>query len=251
MSGVKKNVPRMRLNYELSPGVMRFSRARMYSKRGVYAKKPFPVVRKKKEAKPKFIIKPIGGEKNGKERKVPTKRAPKFLPMERNVLKVKKYKTRKVPLRSSITPGTVLIILVGRHQGKRVVFLKQLPKSGLLLVTGPMKLNCCPLRRIAQAFVIATKTKIDISGVQIPDHIDDSYFRKANAKKTQKKGEANLFAQTREKYVVSDQRKVDQKTVDTKVLEAIRKNPERKMLFGYLGSRFSLGKNQLPHKMIF
>lgn len=58
-----------------------------------------------------------------------------------------------------------------------------------------MKLNSTPLRRIAQAFVIATKTKIDISGLKIPDHIDDAYFRRFNSKKAPKKGDANIFAQ--------------------------------------------------------
>lgn len=109
----------------------------------------------------------VGGEKNGSTRIVPTSKAPRYYPAD-DVRQPKKSRKSPKPanLRPSIAPGSVLIVLAGRFRGKRVVFLKQLD-SGLLLVTGPYKVNGVPLRRVNQAYVIATSTKVDLEGFEV------------------------------------------------------------------------------------
>merc|ERR1712048_1051243 len=113
------------------------------------------------------------------------KKAPRFYPVDQVPAKRQAIKPNPTKLRASIVPGTVLIVLSGRFRGKRVVFLKQL-ESGLLLVTGPYKLNGVPLRRLNQAYAIATSTKVngDVSGVA--KNVTDKDFLKSKAPKSKK-----------------------------------------------------------------
>ena len=148
-------------------------------------------------------------------------------------------------VRKSITPGTVLILLAGRFRGKRVVCLKPLV-SGLLLVSGPYKINGVPLRRVNQSYVIATSTKVDVSGVDVSS-INDEYFSRSKDEK--KDGEEEFFLGDAPKpAVVSDQRKEDQKKVDAGLLKAVAATP---MLEGYLAAQFTLTSGDRPHEMQF
>merc|ERR1711885_128227 len=108
-----------------------------------------------------------------------TGKSPRFYaPEDVKAPLAKKATNKPTKLRPSITPGTVLILLAGHFKGKRVIFLKQM-ESGLLLVTGPYKVNGVPLRRVPQSYVIATKTTVDVSKVAVPASVTDALFKKA------------------------------------------------------------------------
>ena len=123
------------------------------------------------------------------------------------------------------------------------MFLKQLP-SGLLLVTGPFKINGVPVRRVNQAYVMATSQKLDISKVTVDEKLNDGYFKKP-AKAKSKEG----FLEKAEKSQgVDAAHKEDQKKLDAQLLPLIKAVPN---LSGYLSSYFSLGKGQYPHQLKF
>ena len=151
---------------ELVPGIGRLSRSQTYARRQLYKGRKTGTAAAKPEVAPTKKVQ-VGGGKNGGTRLVPTSKAPRFYPAE-DVRKPKQSRKTAKPtkLRDSISAGTVLILLAGRFRGKRVVFLKQL-ESGLLLVTGPYKVNGVPLRRVNQAYVIATSTKIGLGDFKV------------------------------------------------------------------------------------
>jgi len=230
----KQKTPKVCRNPDLIRGVGKYSRSKMYHKRGLWAIKA-----KNGGTFPRHDKKPADA--------APAVKPPKFYPAD-DVKKplVNKRKPKQTKLRTSITPGTVLIILAGRFKGKRVVFLKQLT-SGLLLVTGPFKINGVPLRRVNQSYVIGTSTKVDLSGVNV-EKFDDKYFAKQVEKK-KKKGEGEFFeAEKDEKNVLPTEKKEDQKSVDACLIKSIEAVPDLKT---YLSARFSLKAGMKPHELVF
>ncbi|KAL7422779.1 60S ribosomal protein L6 [Cryptotrichosporon argae] len=231
----------------IARNVGRLSRSQVAAKRGLFKGKKTATA-PAKEAAPTHTEKTVGGKANGEKRLVPTAaaKASKFYPAEDvRAPKVSRKNAGKAKLRASITPGTVLILLAGRFSGRRVVFLKQLD-SGLLLVTGPFKLNGVPLRRVSQAYVIATSTKVDVSAVSVPESVNDAYFAKAKAAKGSKEGE--FFGEGKEKKAFPEEKKSEQKTVDAPVLAAVKKVDN---LAKYLKASWGLSKSDRFHELKF
>ncbi|KAI3643983.1 hypothetical protein MP228_010147 [Amoeboaphelidium protococcarum] len=245
---------------ELLPGgVERYSRTAMYKRRGMYKRtieKKLPQVQDEQTPKPAARKVNTTNDKTG-NRVVAAERLPKYYPVESATQAKSSRKTKKQPkarLNAAITPGTVLILLTGRFRGKRVVFLKQLD-SGLLLVTGPFKVNGVPLRRVNQAYVIPTSTKIDAAeAVKAAADVTDALFTKvtdkqADQKKKGKKDADALFDGKKKEKTPLDQAFVSlQKKVDSALVPVVKNTP---LLKGYLSSLFSLKSNDRPHLLKF
>ncbi|KAK7194733.1 60S ribosomal protein L6 [Novymonas esmeraldas] len=179
--------------------------------------------------------------------------------------KAAKKISRKSPefttLRKSCAPGAIAIILAGRFRGRRAVILKQLPHNGPLVVSGPMKYNGVPIRRIDSRYVIATSTKVDISSVDTAA-ITPETFQRAKAEKPAKsegdfmgdrqkaKAEqaAKKTSKAEKKTTVSDARAQLQKKIDAALIAAIKKDAAGKEKAGYLRSVFTVKPGDAPHR---
>jgi len=189
------------------------------------------------------------------ERHVPhhTEKAKKFYPAYDEKIPRKSRKSiHPAKPRESLQPGTILILLAGRFRGKRVVLLKHL-SQGALLITGPFKVNGVPLRRVNARYVIATGSKVDVSGIdeKTLDKVSGAeYFVRTDSKKDKAQSEEAFFKQGEkpEKKKPTSARASDQKTIDKALLSSIKKE---EFLVSYLASSFSLRSGQKPHEMKF
>eukprot|EP00040_Diaphanoeca_grandis_P004133 m.27184 g.27184 ORF g.27184 m.27184 type:complete len:240 (+) comp15700_c0_seq1:131-850(+) len=234
-------------NVMLTRGISKYSRTAMYKKRGLFKKAGKPTTKVARASPTATKSKKIGGAKNGGTRDIRVQKPQKYYPTVDVISKSKRTKVTKTKaIRASITPGTVLILVSGKFAGKRVIALKNLP-SGLIAVSGPFGLNGVPLKRVNQAYVIATSTKVaGVEGIA-GDDVNDDFFKRPQGSKNKPSGD--FFEKQDDAAKVLDPARIAaQKAVDAKLTPLIEKVPH---LRDYMRSIFTLRKGQFPHEMQF
>jgi len=231
--GGKRGVRKAGRNPELIKGVRRHGAVRASQRKASYK------FSKKGLGKSTAHVKPVRADKtDGRFYAADDTKVP---------LRNNKAAAKPAKLRRSIRAGTVVIVLAGHFRGKRVIVLKQLKKSGLLLVTGPYKVNGVPLRRLNQAYVIATSTNVDVSKVDV-SKIDDAFFTRKTVKKDASKDADKFFDKNSHKSGVSAARKAETARVDAAVKAVVKATPSLK---AYLNAKFTLTRGQKPHELKF
>jgi len=220
----------------VNAAVSKNSRSALYAKKVVYEKRRWTTRAEKK----KDVKEP---SKNRPQKSYPTDDVRR----RKKSVGVGKDYQGSTKLKAGLVPGSIVILVAGRHRGKRAVFLKQL-QSGLLLVTGPFKINGVPLRRVNQKYVLPTSTKLELGSVSIPDRVDDKYFARVELNAQDQQDQGEIFQQKKAVYSASSERKEDQKAVDASIIAAAKKVPH---MVNYLGSNFALRNGQAPHNMVF
>ncbi|RZR76994.1 hypothetical protein BHM03_00001925 [Ensete ventricosum] len=237
-------------NPSLIRGIGKFSRSKMYHKRGIWAIKA-----KNGGSFPHHDPKPA-------EPAPSSAKPPKFYPADDVKTPIpNRRKPKPTKLRYMDTPPSLSVVLCTEIVWNYVLGFE----SHLILdAVGPFKINGVPLRRVNQSYVIATSTKVDISGVNA-DKFGDKYFTKERKEKT-KKGEGEFFETEKEVFcfpahtllffswkmqetkALPQEKKDDQKAVDSPLIKAIEAVPDLK---AYLGARFSLRSGMKPHELVF
>ena len=123
-----------------------------------------------------------------------------------------------------------------------------------MLSSGPYKVNGVPLRRVNAAYVLATSTKVNVSGVDV-SKVEDALFLssdkgkgKGQGKGSKKKDGEFISDEKKQRPVISSERKAEQQRVDSALAAALKAVPN---LHHYLHAKFSLTKGQKPHLLSF
>jgi len=222
----KQRTAKVNRNPDLIRGVGKYSRSQMYHKRGLWAIKAknggvFPRHDAKSkvdapvEKPPKFypaedVKKPLPNRRTAK----PAKLRASITPGTVLIILAGRFKGKRVVFLKQLASGLLLVtgefyanllslfatffIRNAERPFTKLAFciLYKVDIPVLLLTLGPFKINGVPLRRVNQAYVIGTSTKVDISGVTL-DKFDDKYFGKV-AEKKKKKTEGEFFEAEKE-----------------------------------------------------